>query len=141
MLALRRAVLTHMKAGAALTALVPAASIHPQQPLSEPTWPFIRYGSPSSVPREAACLNGADVTFDVHAFAKPRYDAGGQMVETAEDHCNRIAEQIEARLHRSRLDITGGHISIRSTGTQILTDRDTPDAFHAVCSFRAKVTL
>ena len=134
----RRAALAELKADAALLALVPAAQIHPQSTPAKPVWPFVRYGAPSSSPREAACLNGAEMPIAVHSFAKPRV-TGQQTVETAEDHAGRIGAAVVTALHRKTLTITGGTARIRWTGSQLMHDGDEADAYHHIATFAVRV--
>jgi hypothetical protein len=140
----RRAVLTRLKAHAGLTALVPATNIYRGAPLVEPDWPFIRLDRSNSIPIKAACLDGATVTFPLHAFARARQNGSGALVETAEDHVGRIGAEIE-----KALDDKGETITVSPGVTARLTYRLTdiqPDgidqadstAAHYVCTVRAR---
>lgn len=135
----RRAILTTMKADAALTVLVPATRIYPQaSPDPTPTWPFIIYGSPSGLPIRAACVNGTQITVAIHSFAKVRMQ-GAAVVETAEDHASRIGAAVIAALDGKRPALPGGgYLSILSTGSQLLIDGGEADAFHHVANFRCR---
>ncbi len=118
----RRALLTTAKADAALTALVPVASINPD---GEPDWPFVVLRSPRTLRLRASCVRGATVTFDLHAFAGPRLVAE-QVVETAEDHALRIGSALESALDDARLTLENGAIcSIRFSDTNLLPDGET----------------
>lgn len=122
----RRALLARLKGNVGLTALVPAASINPD---GEPTWPHIRLRAPVTRRLRAAGVNGGEGSFDVHAFARSRYDAGAR-VETAEDHAGRIGAAIEAALADNRIALEGGGtVRIEVTDMRLLED-DTPDAYH-----------
>lgn len=139
-LPLRRAMLTALKGNDALTTLVPAEEIHPQSPAKPPSWPFVKLGSPSAVPIRAACVDGAEFIVAVHAFAKPRYNGGGGMLETAEDHCARIGAFVASALDRSNLSLgVSGKARVRWTGSQLLQDLEEADAFHSVVNFRVRV--
>lgn len=134
----RRALLARLKADTGLTALVPAASIHGQAPLAEPTMPFVKTGPTNTLRLKAACVNGGTVTFDVHAFARSR-KSGEQVVETAEDHASRIGAAIEKALADNTIPLTGGATArIRLSDVQLLQD-DEPDAFHWVGQVNARV--
>lgn len=134
----RQAVLTALKADTGVTALVPAASIHGQSPLSEPSWPFIKLGSITFAPLDAACVAGGVGRIVVHAFAKPVKN-GRQVTQTAEDHAGLIQSAIEAALHKARLPLAGGTMTLKSINTDLLVDGAEPEAFHAVTDFRARV--
>lgn len=139
LLAARRAILITAKADAALTALVPAARIYPQvSPVASPVWPFIIYGSPSGLPIRAACVNGTEVTVALHSFAKARMQ-GTSILETAEDHAARIGAAIAKALDGKRPALpSGGYLSIRFTGSQLLIDGGEAGAFHHVANFRCR---
>jgi hypothetical protein len=136
---LRRAVLPVMKNDADLTAIVPRAQIYPKTTPAAPAWPFVRYGASTAIPITAVCVNGEDVAFTIHAFAKPRL-SGGTMVETAEDHAERIAGAIKGALHRTRIvTLSDVNIRIRMTSKQVIQDGAEADAYHAIVQFRGKV--
>lgn len=122
----RRALLIRAKADPALVALVPAASIAPD---GEPTWPIILIETPTARSLIAACLRGAEVSFDVHAFARARV-SDSQEVETGYDHTSRIGGQIERTLADNRLLLeNGATCRIRFSDRQMLRD-GRPDDWH-----------
>lgn len=122
----RRALLTRAKGDGVPTALVPAASIAPD---GEPVWPFMLIETPRTLRLRAACVRGARVTFDVHAFAGPRYSAGA-LVETGYDHASRIGAQIETTFADNKLTLeNGATCHIEFSDTNMLKD-DEPDAWH-----------
>lgn len=126
MLPVRRAVLATLKSDSDLTALVPAARIYPQSPPAQPTWPFIRYGAPSNVPRRGACLDGCDVSVAVHGFSKGI---------DAEDNAARIGAAIARALEGKKVDLAPGRGSIIWRGSQLLQDGDEAGAYHVVVNF------
>lgn len=131
----RRALLTRLKADLALTALVPAASINPA---GVPTWPFIVLRSPVTQRLKAACVNGGQGSWDVHAFAGARTDAGS-VVETAEDHAGRIGAAIETALADNWLALPdGAKVRIRLSDIRLLQDGD-PDHYHWFCQCNWRV--
>lgn len=134
----RRAVLTRLKADAALTALVPAGSIYPQAVPNEPAWPFVKLGPTGTLRLRAACVNGGLVTVDVHAFARARV-SGGQVVETAEDHASRIGAAIETALANNRITLEGGATADIELGDIRLLQDQEPDAFHWFAQLNARV--
>lgn len=137
LLPVRRAILTLLKADAALTALVPAAQIYAQAARSNDLWPFIRWGSPSAVPRRASCLDGQIISSALHGFSKGRW-SGKRELETAEDHAARIGAAIAAAVDGRRVAIPGGYAAIRVSGSQLLLDRDEASAFHTVQNLRIR---
>lgn len=134
-MAARKAGLTMLKAAAPLVALVPKAQIHPQSPPKTPLWPFILWGSASSIPVVGTCLDGQEITVAVHAFAKARTD-NNTVVETAEDFASRIGALIAKTLDRRKADVPGGRLTFAWRGSQLLLDGD--DAFHSVQNFRIR---
>lgn len=139
-LPVRRAMLTLLKDDPAMTALVAAASIYPQAPPAQPTWPFIKPGPPAGTPIRASCVDGQEITVAFHGFAKARHNGAGGMLETAEDHAARIGAQMARTLDRRRVTLPGGHIAkITWTGSQLLQDGAERDAFHTLQTFRIRV--
>lgn len=137
-LPVRRAMLTALKADAALTGIVAAASIHPQAPAARPQWPFVKMGSPSGIPVRAACVDGNEITLAVHGFSKGRWDSD-VLQETAEDHAARIGAAIADALGGKSLALDdGGNARVRWTGQQLLIDGDEAGAFHTVQNFRVR---
>jgi Protein of unknown function (DUF3168) len=132
----RRAIMGQMAADTDLTGLVPEAQHYPMT-ASKPTWPFILYGSPSTVPIRATCLDGSEITVAIHGFTKPRY-AGDVMIETAEDHAARIGQAIAAALDGRHLTLPNGYARVLHTGSQLLVDGGEADAFHCVINFRVR---
>lgn len=139
LLSSRRAILKALKNNADIIAIVPAARIYPQTAPASPTWPFIKTGAPSDVPITATCVNGSELIIAVHGFAKPRTGTGGVVLETAEDHCSRLAGAIRDALHLRRLPLDeGGYATIRFTNRQLLQDGAEADAYHAVINLRVR---
>lgn len=135
----RRATMAHLKADAGVTALVPAAQIHPGAPLTLPTWPFVRWGSPMVTPVRAACLDGAEIDFAFHAFAKPVMD-GETMIESAEDRAAKIGEKIAVSLDRRRVRLDGGEwLRILWRSAQLIPDGAEAHAWHSVQLFTGRV--
>lgn len=134
-LAARKAGLTLLKASSPLVALVPKAQIHPQSPPKTPLWPFILWGSASSIPIVGTCLDGQEITVAVHAFAKARTEEDTP-VETAEDFASRIGALIAKTLDRRKADVPGGRLTFAWRGSQLLLDGN--DAFHSVQNFRIR---
>lgn len=129
----RRAVLAQLKGSAGLVAIVPAARIYPQAVPIEPGWPFVKMGPSQTLPRKASCVDGGDVTMDVHAFAR------GSASETAEDHASRIGAAIETALANNWLALEGGgRARIRLSDIRLMQD-DEPAAFHWLAQINARV--
>lgn len=139
-LPVRRAGLTLLKADPALIALVLESSIHPQSPLSAPSWPFVKWGSPSGLPiRAQGCVDGCEITVAVHGFSKGRR-SGDTLLETAEDHAARIGGAVASALDCKRVELDGGGtVTFVWTGSQLLVDGAEADAYHTVQNFVARV--
>jgi hypothetical protein len=136
----RRDALAKLKGNTGVTALVPAVNIHPQDPGSEPAWPFIKSGSPQSLPIKSACVDGATINFGLHAFTRGRRNGTGQLIETAEDHASRIGAAIEAVLDDTRSTLIGGPtVRYRIADMNLFLDGAEPGAFHYSCTVRARV--
>lgn len=66
-LAVRRAVVAHLKSYAPLTAYISAPSIYGEQPPTNAAWPFIKYSS-TTLPYEATCWSGSTHLVSIHVF-------------------------------------------------------------------------
>lgn len=138
-LPVRRAILTGVKADAPLTAEVPASSIHPQSPLVEPTWPFIKYGASSGIAIRASCVDGNELAGALHGFSRGRHDGTGALVETAEDHAARIGALMAKAIDRRVFTLDDGRqVKVRWTGSRLLPDGAEPDAYHTIQTFTAR---
>lgn len=112
----RRALLTHLKADAGLTALVPASSINPP---GAPTWPFIVLRAPVTQRLTAAGLRGGEGAWDAHVFAGALPDL------TAEDNAGLIGAEVERVLADNWLALEGGgRVRIRLSDIRLLPDGD-----------------
>jgi hypothetical protein len=121
-----RALRIRAKADESLTDLVPATSVDPD---GEPVWPFIKIEAPVMRGLVAACVRGAEVSFDVHAFAGPLKD-GEQVVETGRDHASRIGAAIEGAYADNRITLeNGATCRISFSDRQMLRD-GVPDDWH-----------
>ena len=131
----RRAILPVLKGNSALTTLVPAASINP---VGTPVWPFIILRSPVTQRLKAACVNGGQGSWDIHAFAGPR-KSGTAVVETAEDHAGRIGAAIEAALADQWIALPDeAKVRIRLSDIRLLQDGD-ENAYHWFCQCNFRV--
>lgn len=117
----RRAILARLKGAADLLALVPAASIDPD---GVPSWPFILVDAPTARGKWMACAKGADVSFDVHAFAE------GNSEITGYDFASAIGTQIETVLAPNNITLEDGSTcKLSFSDVRILKDQ-TPDHWH-----------
>lgn len=117
----RRTILIRAKNAAGLIALVPKANIDPD---GAKPWPIIMVEAPRASGTRMACANGADISFDVHAFAGPKPDFTGY------DHISAIGEQIETVLAPNNITLEDGSIcKLSFSDVRILKDND-PDHWH-----------
>lgn len=137
MLPLRRAVLSTLSSDKRVSDLVKAGSIYGTRVGATPSWPFIRYQPVTGTPIRGACLDGQEVTFRVHAFAKPRV-VGRAIVETAEDYAYRIGAAVAATLDYRRLTLPQGHATLRWQSAQLVADPDEADSFQTIQTFRGR---
>lgn len=106
--AVRRAVLTQLKADAAVTALIPAARIFPPKRPAKPERPFAGYTNVIATPLRATCLDGQTVRFRVQAFDG----------SSADDTASNMADAIAASLDGAVLALEGGgkaHVQLLDT--------------------------
>lgn len=117
----RRALLSRAKGDAALTVLIPAASIAPD---GEPAWPFMLIEAPTTLRLRAACVRGARVSFDVHAFAR------GDETQTGYDAASAAGSQIETTFADNRLTLENGAVChIEFSDIRLLRD-EAPNDWH-----------
>ncbi|GGB15118.1 hypothetical protein GCM10011380_00660 [Sphingomonas metalli] len=132
--AVRKAGMAQLRAAEVVTDIV-GNRVYPQSATKEPAWPFIKWGAPIVSPVKASCLDGSQIDFAVHGFAKAR-DEGGSVVETAEDHASRLGAAIAQALDGLLADIPNGTASYRWTGARLQEDED--GGFHTIQTFRAR---
>jgi hypothetical protein len=130
----RRATLTALKDDAALTALIPAANIHPATQAGDAPWPFMRWDAPSATP----LTWGATVSFRLHVFGRPVFNGGGAMTETAEDFVLRALGAARRVVHRNRVPLTGGSVRLWSDLTRAMPDGAERDAWHGIIAVTAR---
>lgn len=131
----RRALMIRAKADDALTDLVPATSINPDD---EPVWPFIQFDVPRTQRLRLSCVNGATAQVDAHLFAGPRIE-DGDTVETGYDHASRCAAALEAVISDVWINLEdGSRARLRLSDTQMLRDAE-PDAWHWFGQINARV--
>lgn len=127
--AVRRAVLTLLKATSAVTALVPADRIYPPARDAAPAWPFAAYDNVLQGPFRASCMDGATVRFQISGFAK-----GDGEAATA------IASAAMAVLDGSTLALEGGgKAHVRYLESNTLRDGTEASAWIATVRFEASV--
>jgi hypothetical protein len=130
----RRDVLAALKADAGVLGLVDADDIHPQQPATAPSWPFIKTTAPQGLPLRAACVRGATVNFGVSAFTRGLEDV------TAESHAALIGDAIEKCLDGRRAELMGvGRVAYSIGDVLLRVDGAEAGAFHYSASISARV--
>lgn len=127
--AVRRAILTHLKADAAVTALVPAASIYPPRRPKESGWPFVAFDHINRAPFRASCLNGATMRCQLTAFAKGDGEAAANISGAIVDSLDGAVLQLEG----------GGTAHVRFLEDNVLQDGDEASAWRAPARFEATV--
>jgi hypothetical protein len=126
----RRAVLTRLKdPGSASRKIVGERSYGPSPP-AEPTFPFNRYGVPTTAPYRATGMDGSQVRFAISAFAKGTDDGAvaSQAAAIVADLEGATLPLVEAPFPAKLSDITW-------IGTEAFEDGATPDAWHARVRF------
>ncbi len=117
----RRTLLARARNHAGLLALVPKANIDPD---GVHEWPIVLIEAPRALPKRMACVKGADVSFDVHAFAGPTSAITGY------DLISAIGEQIETAFAPNVLPLEdGSQCRLAFSDVRILKDND-PDHWH-----------
>lgn len=127
-LSLRKAVVKHLLADAAVRALV-NDRVYGEEAPAKPQWPFVRYGLPIDGLYEASGWDGKEHDLTLHAFAR-----GPGM-----DDCSTLATAIQTAMSEdSGLPLVGiGLVGITFLRTQIVRDSDEKGAYHAIIQFTA----
>lgn len=131
-----RAAIIMLKADAPLLALLPKASINPVA--EAPAWPFIRLDGTQALPQGRGCTARSEVTFLLHSFAKPRYAAGGGMIETARDHAGRINSAVVEAIHQHAFVVANRRYRFAARSSRLMRDGAEADAWHGIVSVIAR---
>jgi hypothetical protein len=128
-LLLREAIILHLKADAALTALLPESQIHGMRQPAQAVWPFTRYGSPDSRPVGL----GEETSITLHVFSK----------DPSEDECVTIARALANALDGRKLDLDDDgdvfEARLEWRGTQTVPDAAEANAWHSLVRFEARI--
>lgn len=134
-----RAAIISLKGNAPLLDIVAKASI---DPIAEaPAWPFIRLEGSQSLPQGRGCTARAEVTFQIHSFAKPRYQGANNttpMVETARDHAGRINSAVVEALQGHAYEVAGRRYRFLVRSSRLLHDGAENDAWHGIANVVAR---
>jgi len=131
-----RAAIVSLKADAPLATLVAKASIEPTD--EAPAWPFIRLDGTQAIPAGRGCTARSEVTFLLHAFAKPRYNGSGGMVETAKDQAGAITSAIVEAIHGHAFVNDGRRYRFAARSSRLMQDGAEADAWHGIVSIVAR---
>lgn len=131
-----RATIISLKADAALLAIVAKASIDPV--IEASAWPFIRLDGTQAIPQGRGCTARSEVTFALHAFAKPRYNGAGAMLETARDHAGRINSAVVEAIHNHAYEVAGRRYRLAVRSTRLMMDGAEADAWHGIVNVIAR---
>lgn len=132
-----KATISTLKADEGLTAIVSADSIDPYP--EAPDWPFIRLDGSQAIPQGRGCTARSEVTFLLHAFAKPERDISGSIAITARDQAGRISDAVTEALQAHAYEYDGRRYRYTVRSTRIMMDGAEADAFHAIISVLARV--
>jgi hypothetical protein len=129
-LALRQAIVEKLKANGSAVAGLVEGRVYGQKSPADPTFPFVRYGVPSTSPYEATgWFPGSSHSIALHAFSQG----------PGEDKCAALAAAIVAELEDDDLPLEDvGLVAIEWVSTQVLPDLGATDAWHAVIRFSAE---
>lgn len=139
-----RACIIALKGNAPLAALVASYSIDPQADTDgvdaegNAIWPFIRMDGTQSLPQGRGCTARAEVTLQLHSFAKPRYDGANRMVMTARDHAGAINTAVVEAIHGHAFVTAGRRYRFLVRASRLLPDGAEADAWHGIASLVAR---
>ena len=130
----RRAVVSRLKAEAAVSALV-ADRVYGLSPPSTPAWPFVKMQPPTSIPLRATGLDGARIAFRVSGFAKGPDESEAAVLADAIAGClDGLSVPLYDAPYSARLT------DVRWLSTQIIRDPEESTGWHAFASFEATIT-
>ena len=132
-----RAAIISLKADAPLLAILPKAQIDPT--VSAPTWPFIRLDGTQALPQGRGCTARSEVSFQIHSFAKPRYNGANAMIETARDHAGRINSAVVEALQAHAYEVAGRRYRFMVRSSRLMMDGAEADAWHGIVNVVARV--
>lgn len=138
--AVEKAALTHLKADATVTVVIPAAQLYAQDTApATPPKPFAKPGTPIEAPFTGH-RKRRDIRFTMYVRADARKNGSGATIETARDHMGRCVSAITDSLYRSRLSVPGGtaRFELLPGGARRMVDGET-EAMEANIPFRVKV--
>lgn len=131
-LPLRKAIVSHLRSDADVTAFVPAARIYGMATPPNPTRPFIRYTEVAVLPEQASCVDGSRVRVRLDAFSD----------QESEDEVSTISAAIARSLGGNQLPLDTSYDAIGHLiwlGGQLLPDGDQPRTWQMVNRFEAVV--
>ncbi|MFK4871666.1 DUF3168 domain-containing protein [Novosphingobium sp. ZW T3_23] len=134
--ATERAAIISLKADAPLAQIVAKASIDPVA--EAPTWPFVRLEGTQSLPQGRGCTARAEVSFQLHSFAKPIYNGAGAMTKTARDHAGEINTAVVEALHNHAFEVAGRRYRFQVQSSRLMRDGAEADAWHGIASVVAR---
>lgn len=139
-----RACVITLKANAPLTALIAKTSIDPQpgtvavDAQGYTIWPFITLEGTQSLPQGRGCTARAEVSFQLHSFAKPIYNGAGAMTKTARDHAGEINTAVVEALHGHAFEVSGRRYQFLVQSSRLMRDGAEADAWHGIAFVRAR---
>lgn len=134
--ATERAAIISLKADAPLAQIVAKASIDPVA--EAPAWPFIRLEGTQSLLQGRGCTARAEVSFQLHSFAKPIYNGAGAMTKTARDHAGEINTAVVEALHGHAFEVSGRRYQFLVQSSRLMRDGAEADAWHGIAFVRAR---
>lgn len=143
-LATRTAIMSALKHSAAMTAIIPKASIYPGTVPASRGFPFCRFGSMIATPFTASGLNAESYRILIQSFTKPLYSVAGDptsiLLQPAEDRAIAISEAVKGALDEATLTLSIG-LKLRLSWVQSIqvVDGDEADAWMDTSFFRGEV--
>ncbi|MFX4084483.1 hypothetical protein ACKU27_05195 [Sphingobium yanoikuyae] len=134
-----RAAIISLKGNEPLLGIIAKASIEPTA--EAPDWPFIRLEGTQSLPQGRGCTARAEVTFQIHTFAKPRYQGDPTttpMVETARDYAGRINSAVVEAMQGHAYEIAGRRYRFIVRSSRLMQDGAERDAYHGIVNVLAR---
>lgn len=136
----RTAIIAHLKADAAYTALIPKAQVYPHTVPASPTFPFSRFASMIASPFVASGLDSSGFRISLQAFSKGLY-SGTVLMLPAEDHVINIGSAMKDSLDGKVLTLnTGDKLRLEWVQSTAMMDGDEAGAWMTSNIFNGEVS-
>lgn len=132
---IRGAVIFYLKSVSAVTDIVPATRIYPQQVPANPEWPYSHIGALIDQPDQADCLDGMVYRTAIHTYART---VAGQL--SGENMADDAKDAIGSALDGYHTSVNGWDMDVvKLPGGTTIRDPSEASSFHSICQIEISV--